>query len=241
MISEKIMLHEGHRGRMIEKLKKNESFPEHELLEILLFNAIPRKNTNEIAHRLLVKFRSIRNVFLASIEDIASVEGMGESSAAYLKVIGMFYEKYKPKKQAPEVFDRDGKFRDFLIERYRGANCEVIDIFFLDKRCGILDVKTFSSFSADHVEIDSKTFAKAVAESSAASVVIVHNHPGCSCMPSYEDELFTKKCMLLCSMTNVELIDHCIVGENGMYSYYNSGMLYQLKKRFSIGSILNDF
>ena len=80
-------MHEGHRQRMIARLEDHEeSLLDHELLEILLFNAIPRKNTNEIAHALLEKFGSLSAIATAETKSIATVKGVGESTAAYLGV-----------------------------------------------------------------------------------------------------------------------------------------------------------
>ena len=87
-------MHEGHRKRMLERLERAEgSLEEHELLEILLFNAIPRKNTNELAHRLLSAFGSLRSLFRAGMSELKAVPGVGESTAAYLKIVGMFLER----------------------------------------------------------------------------------------------------------------------------------------------------
>jgi DNA repair protein RadC len=85
--------HSGHRKRIIAKLDKNVLL-EHELLEIFLFNAIPRRNTNDIAHRLLARFKSIRGVLDASVAELKTVEGVGENVAAYLVTAGAFFKKY---------------------------------------------------------------------------------------------------------------------------------------------------
>ena len=80
-------MHEGHRKRMYEKLKNNDGLLDHEILEILLFNAVPRKNTNPIAHNLLNTFGSLGGVFNATHRQLVTVDGVGESVAAYLKCI----------------------------------------------------------------------------------------------------------------------------------------------------------
>ena len=87
-------MHEGHRKRMLERLEHAErSLEEHELLEILLFNAIPRKNTNELAHALLSAFGSLDALFHAGTDELKAVPGVGGSTAAYLRIIGMFLER----------------------------------------------------------------------------------------------------------------------------------------------------
>ena len=86
--------HDGHRHRIIEKLDSG-NLCEHEILEILLFNAIPRRNTNELAHRLLAAFGSVRGIFSATVAQLKTVDGVGENVAAYLRCVGKFYEVYR--------------------------------------------------------------------------------------------------------------------------------------------------
>ena len=97
-------MHEGHRKRMIERLENGEAgLSDHEILELLLFNAIPRKNTNEIAHALLNKFGSISAISRADLESLKAVEGIGEGTAAYLRCVFLLMErmKFEPEKNFP--------------------------------------------------------------------------------------------------------------------------------------------
>ena len=77
-------MHEGHRKRMLQRLEHGEGLQDHELLEVLLFNAIPRKNTNPLAHELLTAFSSLGELFGASYEELLDVDGVGPETAAYL-------------------------------------------------------------------------------------------------------------------------------------------------------------
>ena len=79
-------LHDGHRARKKEQFRRQglDGFADHEVLELLLYYAIPRKDTNELAHRLLQKFGSLQNVFSAPLEELAKVDGVGESAALFL-------------------------------------------------------------------------------------------------------------------------------------------------------------
>ena len=83
-------VHDGHRARKKEQFRQHglDGFADHEVLELLLYYAIPRKDTNEIAHRLLQKFGSLQNVFAAPAEELAKVDGVGESAALFLTLVG---------------------------------------------------------------------------------------------------------------------------------------------------------
>ena len=82
-------IHDGHRARKKAQFRQHglDGFADHEVLELLLYYAIPRKDTNEIAHRLLQKFGSLQNVFAAPAEELAKVDGVGESAALFLTLL----------------------------------------------------------------------------------------------------------------------------------------------------------
>ena len=81
-------VHQGHRARQRKKLLENgpRAFADHELLEMLLYYAIPRRDTNELAHRLLERFGSLQGVFSAPVEELSTVEGVGENAAVLLSL-----------------------------------------------------------------------------------------------------------------------------------------------------------
>ena len=89
-------MHEGHRQRMLRRLNTDErSMPNHEIVEVLLYNAIPRKNTNETAHRLLDAFGSLDGIFHASFEQLCRIEGVGRETAAYLRTIAVCNDRMR--------------------------------------------------------------------------------------------------------------------------------------------------
>ena len=232
-------MHEGHRQRMLERLKNAEgSLQEHELLEILLFNAIPRKNTNEIAHRLLTAFGSIRAVFKAGIEELSAVSGVGGSTAAYLRVIGIFYERAELKAPEPPAAFSFAAFCPYLTERFRGASEEFVELYSLDGKDGVKSVRRFSSEKPFQAAVDPKEISRFLVEVTPVSMVAVHNHIAGPPTPSREDDDFTAQLEILCSMHNVALRDHVICSPEGAYSYFLSGKLNELSARYNIGNVL---
>ncbi|MBS5023490.1 MAG: hypothetical protein KH054_10090 [Firmicutes bacterium] len=125
--------HDGHRHRIIEKLDSG-NLCEHEILEILLFNAIPRRNTNELAHRLLAAFGSVRGIFSATVAQLKTVDGVGENVAAYLRCVGKFYEVYRAadEERFPKKFEAES-FMAFVKENYAPADKEVLDFYLIDE------------------------------------------------------------------------------------------------------------
>ena len=232
-------MHEGHRQRMLERLESAEgSLQEHELLEILLFNAIPRKNTNELAHRLLSTFGSLRAVLGAEMAELKAVPGVGESTAAYLRIIGIFYARAQLKEpELPSAFSF-AAFRPFLIERFEGAREEYVELYSLDGKDCVKNVRRFSSEKSFQASVDPKEISRFLVEAKPAAMVAVHNHITGPASPSREDDDFTAQLEILCSMHNVSLRDHIICSPEGVYSYFLSGKLNELSARYSIGNVL---
>ena len=114
-------MHEGHRLRMYEKLKNHPAaLEEHELLEILLYNAVPRRNTNQLAHRLLDEFGSVRTLFEADIAALQEVEDVGPQLAGYIKCIAFFFQRYNAEKEGsmPVKYETESFEEDINIENF---------------------------------------------------------------------------------------------------------------------------
>ena len=232
-------MHEGHRQRMIKRLEQAEdSLQEHELLEMLLFNAIPRKNTNEIAHSLLLKFGGIRGVLQADMKALAAVPGVGESTAAYLRIVGLFYRRTELKPDEPPSAYSFASFSEYLLRRFQGVTEEYVELYSLDTRENVKAVRRFTSEKSFRAAVDPKEVSRFIVENRPAAMVAVHNHTEGPPTPSFEDDDFTAQLEILCSMHNVALRDHIILGKDDVYSYFLSGKLEELAVRYNIGSVL---
>ncbi len=228
--------HLGHRQRMYEKLRAGRLL-EHEMLEALLFNAVPRKNTNDLAHRLLAQFGTIRGLFDASMEQLCTVKGVGESVASYLYLIGCFYKNYYAAlgEERPKRYEV-AKFQDYVKKTYAYRKDEVLDFYLLDKNGNICLKRRFTGAdeTGHSVEFSPEAFTAMLVEEKPAGIVAVHNHPTGAATPSESDDLTTAKCQMACSFHNVLFCDHIIYGEGKVYSYYESGKMREISKECSV-------
>ncbi|MBR2442453.1 MAG: RadC family protein [Clostridia bacterium] len=230
-------MHEGHRNRLYEKLKKD-ALEDHEWLEALLFNALPRKNTNDLAHALIKKFGSSYEVVNASVEELQTVPGIGISIAAYLHNIGRLLQKHRQKNE----MTYQGRFtpRDFLPfvkQAYKDTIYEVLELYLLDGDGRVIKKQGFSIESIAHVSIVPEELSGFLLEKGASGVVMVHNHPYGKAMPSDADDETTRNCQMLCSMHNRLLCEHVICAQDGIFSYYLSGRLQEISKRYSASAL----
>ena len=232
--------HDGHRKRILKRLDGN-FLLEHEYLEILLFNALPRRNTNDLAHRLLARFGNVQNVLSASFADLCSVDGVGEGVASYLCVLGKLSGKYKNQKRLEYASRYDmQKFLSYIKDKYKKEETEVIDAYLLDKDGMIYNSYRFTSEAALRVDLEPAELSTFLLRNQPAGLVIVHNHPHGDASASQQDELMTRKAQVLCTAQNILFCDHLICGNNGVYSYYLDGRMEEISKRFSMTEIVGD-
>lgn len=231
-------LHEGHRQRMYEKAEKG-VLAEHEWLEVLLFGAIPRRNTNDIAHALIKQFGSVDKVFFASADELQKVSGVGANVAAQIRAIGHFFEKYRENQeltfQAP--FETNA-FIPFVKAAYKDLTVEVLDVYLLDGAGYVKKKRRFSVQSIANVQVVPEGISSFILSEGVSGVVLVHNHPFGLATPSVSDNTLTKNCQVLCSINNRLFCDHLIYAPDGVYSYYLGGDLANFSKKYSVGSIL---
>ena len=235
-------MHEGHRKRMYEKLKNGDSLYEHELLEILLFNAFQRKNTNPIAHALLDAFGSIAGVLNAEVDELCAVEGVGESVALYLKCIGECTKKAVSSEKPGAVCLKNYEdFRRFVCARMRGKTAEALELYCLDKSGKVKKISLFSSNEQSKVQVDADRVAKIISAVKPYGLIIAHNHLSGSSLPSENDDRFTMEVQLMCSINGVSLYDHCIyASDSNVFSYFSSGKIDAIKRSFSFDKLVGE-
>lgn len=137
-------MHEGHRSRLVSKIKNGGIVYEHELLEILLFNSCPRKDLNAAAHVLLDNFGSIEKVLEADSAELSKVHGIGANMAEYLAVLGKALHKARGGQDTFACVSNVSGFRKFITER-PAPETDCLELYCLDKDGGVRRVCTFYS------------------------------------------------------------------------------------------------
>ena len=236
-------LHGGHRERIMQKfLNYPDSFNDHELLELLLFFSIPRKDTNPVAHNLLNTFGNVSEVFSASAEELMAVDGIGEKSAAFIVLLGKLLERAeerKKQKSTKKMFSFERNKYD-AIEFFRGLNTEQMFISLLDEKFTEITKLVYGQENQEAASALISDIAKAFAIKKPHYVIIAHNHPSGSLTPSKADDETTAQLNLLCAVHGVSLVDHYIVAGDSIYSYHTSGRLKYIKNNYNLQDILSN-
>lgn len=224
-------MHGGHRDRVKELFLKAglDSFSPHAVLELLLFYAIPQKDTNLTAHELMKKFGSLSAVLDAPQEELMKVKGIGKSAAILIKMIPQLCRRYEEDLACGQktIFDYDeaGKF---LVKKFIGRGNEVVILMLLDSRERILYCDVVSEGNATAANIYIKTVVRLAARYDAVYAILAHNHPSGECLPSKQDLDTTRWVYDALGTVDVRLIDHIIVGGSDYVSLANSRVLPEL-------------
>lgn len=220
-------VHDGHRQRLLRRFLEEglDSFEPHNKLELLLFYAIPRRDTNEIAHRLLNTFGSFSGVLDAPVEDLEKVEGIGPSAAAFLKLLGQTAQAYFIDQQEDICLDTTQKAGRYLLPRFLGRTHEVVFLTCLDQKCRVLNTALLHEGSVHAAEVNVRKIISTALKFNATGVILAHNHPGGIALPSPEDLATTKRIDQALQLVGVNLMDHIIVADRDFVSLADSGIV----------------
>ena len=226
-------LHAGHRERLRQKfLNSPDSFSDHELLELLLCEYLPRVNTNDLAHELLNVCGSVKGVFGAKKEELTSIRGIGENTAEKILLLGKIYDKLiaeMPKK----------KHRAWINSRIYGKEIrpyfddvvdETIFVFFLNNRFVPFFHTEFCDKKLTDVSVDLATLTNLIALKKPHVLIVAHNHPSNIASPSKKDDLTAMRIAAICSLHGCGLADCVILTDYDMYSYKNQSRFALLRE-----------
>jgi len=221
-------IHDGHREKMRQRFLKSglDGFAEHEALELLLYYAIPRKDTNPIAHVLIERYGSLSAVLAAPVEDLKRVEGIGESAAVLLKIVPQLVQKAYLMEAEKETILKDvSRIGAYLLNRFWGEKNEVIYQLCLDRKGKLLACKRLNEGGVAGAEMDIRRVVENAILTHASEVVLAHNHPSGVALPSPDDLAATLRAKQALETMDVTLLDHIIVADGDFVSLAQSGYL----------------
>lgn len=223
-------IHNGHRERMRLRFREHmnlKGFAEHEILEILLFYCYPRCDTNKLAHKLIVRFGSIENVLLASVDELISSGLVGEKPAYSLKFFNALHCYLNTEKITNAIDGRDiPALKTFISTQFSGEFVEKVMLFFVDSSFRVKKSAILNSGGINEVTMDLRLITRTILNSGYDNVFIAHNHPDAKSKPSQEDIIATRTLIRHLSTMNITLLDHFICGDDGVCSLRQLGLIY---------------
>lgn len=222
-------LHNGHRERLRERFLREglDNFEDHQVLELLLFQAIPRHDTNPIAHRLMLRFGSLSAVLEADPKDLAGVEGVGANTAAFLSMISPVTRRYfhDRVKHTRKPLNNSESAAEYLVPLMAGRSEEVFYVLCLDSQLRVLYPALISEGTVKDALVHPRHVVEAAVRHKASSVILTHNHPGGNARPSAHDHKLTRHLVQALGAISIRVADHIIVAGEHIYSFSREGTL----------------
>ncbi len=210
---------EGHRQRMRERFYKEglDSFEPHEVLELILFFVVPRRDTNELAHRLIERFGSFHNVLESSRETLREF-GLTENTIALLKMLPSISNYYISSRQSgTPVLANCTEIGNYAVSKIGERTVEVFGMIMLTHQMRLINFEIIETGTVNVTNVSARKVAEAALRNNSAKVVLVHNHPGGSLSASAADQKLTDELNRMLKSIGVAMIDHIIVA-NGRFS-----------------------
>ncbi|WP_408846170.1 RadC family protein [Acidocella facilis] len=219
---------DGHRARLRGRFLTGgpEALADHELIEMTLFLALPRRDTKPIARALLARFGSYANAISAPVPDLLGIAGLGEAGVAALKLVQAASQRlakaevlYRP------VLSNWDRLMEYLQAVLAREKIEQFRLLFLDNRNRLLADEPQAQGTVNHTPVYPREVVKRALEVNATAIILVHNHPSGDPSPSEEDIAMTREIKKAASALSVVLHDHVIVGNGRWLSFRKAGLL----------------
>lgn len=220
--------HHGHRDRLRARFVKAgpEGIADYELLEILLFSALPRRDVKPLAKSLIRHFGSLGRVMTAEIQELTKVKGISENTAILIKTVESSSRMMlKEQMAARPVLSSWQALLDYLHLSMAYEKKEHFRILFLNRRNELISDEVQQSGTIDHTPVYPREIVKRALELGATAIILVHNHPSGDAEPSTSDIEMTGEIVRAAAALGVTVHDHLIIAQNGHTSFKSMGLL----------------
>ena len=228
-------MHEKHRERVKKRFLSSglDDFAPHNVLELLLFYAIPQKDTNEIAHLLLDRFGSLDKVFDASVEELKEIKGISDHSATLIKLIPALSRRYAIEKNKEGlVFNNVDTMGQYFVSQYIGVTVETVLLLLLDNKFNAIDCVKIHERSVNSCEITVRKLAEIAFRNNASMVVLAHNHPSGLPIPSSADLYTTQQLRAALNLLGIKMLAHIVVASEDYANIMDPKVASSAEHRF---------
>lgn len=224
-------IHDGHRGRLRgEFLAHPEIFPDHKLLELLLFYANPRGDTNPTAHELLGCFGSLAGVLDATNEALVQTKGVGEHAVALFRAVKELGRRYDVQRASvDDIVSATRHAAEIFRPLFYGARNEMVFLLCLDGKGKVLGCPKIGEGNVNAADVSTRQIVERALNHNAAQVILAHNHVSGLALPSDEDRATTLYLREILRQVGVVLADHLIFVDDDMVSLRDSGYLKEVR------------
>lgn len=220
--------HLGHRERLRERAAKGGfvALPDYELIELFLFRTFPRGDVKPLAKALLTRFGSLDGVLGATVEELRTVQGVGEAAAMDLKLLHEVTLRAGRDKIAKRpVISSWSALLGYVRVALANESREQFAELFLDKKNQLIADEVMNRGTVDHAPVYPREVMRRALELSSSNIIIVHNHPSGDPTPSRPDIDMTKQIVEAGKALKIAVHDHLVVGREGVASFKALGLM----------------
>jgi DNA repair protein RadC len=218
----------GHRERLRERFLDGgaSAIPDYELMELVLFAAIPRRDVKPLAKQLIAQFGSFAEVIAAPLSRLREIPGIGESVATQLKIV----EAAALRLARTQLLNKPAlsswaALIDYCTAAMARSQQEEFRILFLDRKNVLIADEVQTRGTIDHTPVYPREIVKRALELGASAIILVHNHPSGDPTPSRADIEMTRDVAAAAKALSIAVHDHLVIGRSGHASFKSLGLL----------------
>jgi DNA repair protein RadC len=220
--------HAGHRTRLRERFVKGgaEAMPDYEMLELVLFAAVPRRDTKPLAKALIARFGSFAEVIAAKPARLLEIPGVGDAVVSQLKIVEAAAQRLaKGKIMGRPALSSWAALLDYCMAAMARSQNEEFRVLFLDRKNVLVADEVQSKGTVDHAPVYPREILRRALEQGASALILVHNHPSGDPTPSRADIDMTREIAAAAKALKIAVHDHLVIGRNGHASFKALGLL----------------
>jgi DNA repair protein RadC len=220
--------HTGHRDRLRQRFQDGGevALADYELLELLLFTAIPRKDVKPIAKDLIAHFGTLHKMFVAKIDDLCTVKGVSKNTAIFIKSAHALHTRGMSNDLMNKpILNNWDRLLGYCHAVMAEDDIEKFYVLYLDRKNTLIQNETHASGTVDAANVYVREIMKKAMNLGATALVLIHNHPSGDPTPSGDDITVTNLLIETGKSLGIEIHDHLIISRSGHMSFRNLGLI----------------
>ena len=219
---------EGHRRRLREKFIESglAGFHDYEIVELLLTLGTPRKDCKQPAKAAIKKFKTLRGILDAPMEELQKIKGIGPHNSFGIKLVQEVAREFlKERLIEKPICSSSKEVFDYLYHSMRGLTKDVFKVIFLDGKNQVIGIEDLFEGTLNASAVYPREVIKSALRNNALNLIFVHNHPSGNPGPSQTDKKITEELVLAGNTMQIKVLDHLIVGDNRYFSFADEGLI----------------
>lgn len=225
----------GHRKRLRERFIQSglNGFQDYEIVELLLSLGTPRRDCKPQAKEAIRRFKTLRGVLAASLQELQQIRGIGPHSAFGIRLVQEVAQKFLRERIVKKpVYKSSQEVFEYLYHSMRDLKKEVFKVIYLNAQHQIIDTADLFQGTVDGSYVPPREVMETAIQKKATALIFAHNHPSGNVEPSQSDRQLTRDLVYAGSIMHIRVLDHIVIGENQYFSFASEGLIEEYELDF---------